>query len=101
MLGGRKSLGSNISTVANRRMPTSPALRVRKVESLLLRQIIPSRLRRVTRSFLSFRELDAQSVMQPPTLTLDAGLWYYFYVNVMGAPWSLLSPSKARRRSRR
>jgi hypothetical protein len=33
----RKSFGFNISSVANQRMPTSAALILRKVESLLLR----------------------------------------------------------------
>jgi hypothetical protein len=36
MQGDRKSLVFNISSVANQRMPTSAALILRKVESLLL-----------------------------------------------------------------
>jgi hypothetical protein len=35
--GDRKSFAFNISSVANQRVPTSAALTVRKVESLLLR----------------------------------------------------------------
>ena len=65
MRGDRKSFAFNISSVANQRVPTSAALTLRKVESLLLRQSSVNSLRKKlpvdTKASLILRPSEHQS----------------------------------------